>query len=156
MRNKRIFLIRCLAVLALLLVAAVMMVIGRGHTVYFDNKNIEYEGTTYEAPYKTEVFVKGDSVGKLYNKAREDRGMATTMGQSFKFSLKITETKGGDPVMYDLSMKSPYSMDGIVLNIPALLEGLPKDAYLSEFIPAVVEEPTEEETTADEFGLGEF
>ena len=29
-----------------------MMVIGRGHTVYIDNKSIDYNGQTYTTPYK--------------------------------------------------------------------------------------------------------
>ena len=33
-------------VVLLLAIAAVMFAIGRGHTVYFDNKKLEYNGTT--------------------------------------------------------------------------------------------------------------
>ena len=42
MSKKKTLLIRILAVLVLVVIAAVMMVIGRGHTVYFDNVAGEY------------------------------------------------------------------------------------------------------------------
>ena len=47
-------------------------------------------------------------------------------------------------------------MDGIIINLPAILAGLPEEAWLSEFIPAVKEEPAEEEVPGegDDFGLG--
>lgn len=154
MKNKRTFLIRCLALALLLALAAAMMVIGRGHTVYFDNKKLDYNGQSYECPYKIEVYVKDQRVAKLYEK---DRGMANTMGQKFQATLEITDEKGGDSRVVALTMNLPYSMDGIVLNLPALLSGLPQEAYLSEFVPAVVAEEEVEETISDEFGgLGDF
>ena len=41
--KKRTLFFRIGAIVILLAIAAVMMVIGRGHTVYFDNKKLEYE-----------------------------------------------------------------------------------------------------------------
>lgn len=152
MSKKRVFLVRMSVVLALLIVAGVMLIIGRGHTIYFENKAVEYNGTTAEAPYKIEVSVKGERVAKLYDK---ERGMSPWMGQNFKMTVAVTEEKGGDASTYTIGLKLPYNMDGIILNIPALLEGFPEDVYLTEFIPAVPEEPEEEEVPADEFGIGE-
>lgn len=53
-----------LAVLAVAAaLAAVMMVIGRGHTLYFDNKTIEdYQGQEYKAFERVVVTVKGEEV----------------------------------------------------------------------------------------------
>ena len=76
MKKKQNLLYPILAVLVLVIIAAVMMVIGRGHTVYFDNKTLELNGETYKAPYKVEVIVKGETVAKL--NAR-DRGVGTCM-----------------------------------------------------------------------------
>ncbi|MCR4891278.1 MAG: hypothetical protein K5989_03725 [Lachnospiraceae bacterium] len=143
-------LFRILTVLALIAIAGVMFIIGRGHTVYFDSKAVTYEGTTVEAPYKIEVYVKGERVAKLYE---GERGMAGWMGQNFNMELEITAEKGGDSVRQAVSMTLPYNMDGIILNIPALLKGLPEQAYLSEFIPAAVEEEATEEVITDEFGI---
>ena len=67
--------------LVLVAIGAAMMVIGRGHTVYFDNKSLEYEGQTYESPYKIEIYLdnngQGEAVAKLYDK---ERGQATQIG----------------------------------------------------------------------------
>ncbi|MDD4075502.1 MAG: hypothetical protein PHC80_05365 [Eubacteriales bacterium] len=150
MKSKRAWLFRGLTVLALLLIAAVMFIIGRGHTVYIDNKNIDYNGQTYKGPYKVVVTVDGEQVAKLYNK---DRGMAKCIGQKFEMLLAITQEKGGEEVNMGVTMTLPYSMDGIVVNLPALLAGLPQDAYLSEFVSAIPEEPVEEDVVTDEFGI---
>ncbi len=149
MKNKRAILFRVGAVLLLIAIAAVMMVIGRGHTVYFDNKTLEYNGTTYETPYKVVVFVNGEQAAKLYNR---ERGMATWIGQNFEMTLEITQDKGGDEVTQSYAIKLPYNMDGIVVNLPGYLAGLPEDAYLSEFVPLTVEEEVED-VVIDEFGL---
>lgn len=150
MNKKKTFLIRILAVVLLIAIAGVMMIIGRGHAIYLDNKDVEYDGTTYEAPYKVEVFVKGESKAKLH---ANERGAADWMGQNFKMTVEITEKKNGESVTRDLNVKLPYDMDGIILNIPALLEGLPEEAYLDEFIPTPTEEEMgDEEINTDEFG----
>ena len=45
-------------------------------------------------------------------------------------------------------------MDGIVINLPALLAGLTEEAWYSEFVPAVPDAPVEEDPTLDDgFGL---
>lgn len=147
MSKKKTLLIRILAVLVLVVIAAVMMVIGRGHTVYFDNVAGEYEGKTYSTPYKVEVYVKEERVAKL---KEDERGMSPWMGQNFKMSLEITENKGDEPTTRELEVKLPRNMDGIILNLPMLLADLPSEAYLSEFVSAVVEEEPEEEPAGDD------
>ena len=139
--------------LVLAAVAAVMMVIGRGHTVYFDNKTLEdYQGQEYKAFEKVIVTVKDEQVAKL---AKRDRGMSIWIGQNFKMILEVTREKGGESEIHEIDLKLPYSVDGIVINLPALLAGLPEEAWYSEFVPAVTEEPEEEVPGAgDEFGLG--
>ena len=45
-------------------------------------------------------------------------------------------------------------MDGIILNLPAMLGGASEDVYLEEFIPAPVEEEeTEDVIVTDEFAM---
>ena len=154
MSNKRSLIIRICAVLALILIAACMMVIGRGHTVYLDNKTLEYGGQTYTAPYKVTVTVRGEQVAKLY--ARE-RGSADNVGQSFEMTLKIMQEKNGDETTATYQLKLPYKMDGVVVNLPGYLAGLPEEAWLSEFVSLIPEPSAEDEEVpgADEFDLGE-
>ncbi|MCR5791448.1 MAG: hypothetical protein K6G83_16315 [Lachnospiraceae bacterium] len=153
MNTKRTFFFRVALILLLVIIAALMFIIGRGHTVYFDNKAIEYNGQSIETPYKIEVTVKDERVAKLYD---GERGMTDTMGQSFSMIVEITQEKGGDPVAHAVSLALPYSMDGIILNIPAMMAGLPADAYLTEFIPTPDTETEDEDVVTDEFATDEF
>ena len=152
MRGKTL-LIRLAALAVCIAVAAAMMVIGRGHTLYFDNKTIEdYQGHEDKAYERVVVTVKGEEVAKL---GKRERGMATWIGQSFKMTLEITEKKGDEPRTEVVTVDLPYSVDGIVINLPAYLAGLPEDAWFSEFVPMVEEEPGEEDLPGegDEFSL---
>ncbi len=150
MKTRRI-LMRILAVAVVIGIAACMFVIGRGHTVYFDNKTLEVNGQTYKPFYKVEVFVNDERVARL---SEEDRGMFSTMGQDFQMVLHITPTKDGKKVGSAVSMKLPYNMDGIIINLPALLNGAPEEEYLEEFIPApAVEDETEDFVITDEFEM---
>ena len=142
-----------LAVLAVAAaLAAVMMVIGRGHTLYFDNETIEdYQGQEYKAFERVVVTVKGEEVAKL---GKRERGMATWIGQDFKMVLEITEKKGDEPRIEEISIQLPYGVDGVVINLPAYLAGLPEDAWFSEFVPMVEEEPSEEDLPGEGDGFG--
>ena len=157
MSKKRALLFRLGAVLLLLVIAACMMVIGRGHTVYLDNKTLEYEGNTYKAPYKITVFVRGEQVAKLYAK---ERGSATNIGQNYAMTLRVMQEKGGDEVEYSFRMKLPYKLDGVVVNLPGLLANLPQEAIQSEFVPIVSEASSADDEVpgGDEFEMemGDF
>lgn len=150
MNKKRALIFRIGAIVFLLAIAALMMVIGRGHTVYFDNKALEYDGQTYETPYKVVVFVKGEQVAKLYDK---ERGMSICIGQSLPVTLDIIQEKGGEEITNTYELKLPYNMDGIIINLPAYLAGLSEEAYLSEFIATVPDEPEDEAPVTDEFAI---
>ena len=157
MNKTRRLLFRIGTLLILIAIAACMMVIGRGHTVYFDNKKLEYEGTTYDPPYKVTVYVGGEQVAKLNAK---ERGMASTIGQDFEMELKIMLVKGGVETRETYRIKLPRNLDGIVVNLPAYLAGLPQEVWMSEFVPLTPQETVEEEVPGgDEFDmedLGEF
>ncbi len=157
MSKKRTLLFRLGAVFLLLVIAACMMVIGRGHTVYLDNKTLEYEGNTYKAPYKITVFVRGEQVAKLYAK---ERGSATNIGQNYAMTLRVMQEKGGDEVEYSFQMKLPYNLDGVVVNLPGLLANLPQEAIQSEFVPIVTEASSADDEVpgGDEFEMemGDF
>ena len=147
----RKILFRVGTVVVLLAIAACMMVIGRGHTLYFDNKKLEYEGQTYDAIRRINVFVGDEQVAKL---SKKERGMATFTGQSFKFNIEVVREKGGDSEFYDFAVNVPYGQDGVVVNLIGMIEGLPQDAWMSEFVPVATEETEEEPAEGDEFDTG--
>lgn len=152
MKDKRRLLFRVAAIVIILAVAAVMFVIGRGHTLYFDNKETAYNGQTVEPFYKVVVTVGDQKPAKL---SKGDRGMGEVMGQKLSMTVEITDEEGGTPHAHKVNMSIPYNMDGITINIPALMAGLPQEAYLSEFVIEVPDTgATDEEIVTDEFDMG--
>ena len=151
--SKKKWIARIGTVAVLLIIAAVMLVIGRGHTVYFDNKTAEYNGTEYPAFQRVNVTVNGERVAKL---SKRDRGMATWIGQNFKMELEVTANKGDDPKIIPVSIRLPYSLDGIVVNLPELVAGLPQEAWQGEFVPMIPVEELEEEIVTEDDMLGDF
>ena len=79
--------------------------------------------------------------------------MAVIMGQSFEMEVKVTQKKGGKRAQGSMTMTVPQDLDGIIINLPAILGGAGKDVYMEEFIPAVVEEESEEVIVTDEFEM---
>ncbi len=153
MKDKRQFLFRAAAIVLIIILAAVMFVVGRGHTIYFDNKSASYEGKDYASFYKVTVIKDKEKVAKLSD---DERGMADLVGQTLSITLEITDEKGSEPHSHRVNMPVPYNTDGIVINIPELMAGLPAEAYMSEFVPiATEEEDTDEEVVIDEFEMEE-
>ena len=147
--NKRRLAFRLGAIALLVIIAACMMVIGRGHTVYVDNKSIDFDGETFAPYYRATVYVNGERISKLQPK---ERTSATNIGQSFSMTLELIKEKGGETETVDVSLKLPYNMDGIIVNIPGYMAGLPEEAWMTEFISTPTEAemqdeeiPTEEE-----------
>lgn len=141
MKNKRQLAFRLAALLIVLAVAAAMFVIGRGHTVYFDNRSAEYDGQAIEAFYKVNVLVGGEKAAGL---SARDRGMKEIMGQTLTMTLEITDEKGTQPHSHRVTLPIPYNMDGVIVNLPALMAGLPEEAYMEEFVIVAPAEDTEE------------
>ena len=147
--NKRRLFFRLGAIALLVVIAACMMVIGRGHTVYVDNKSLDYNGETFAPYYRATVYVNGERLSKLQPK---ERTSATNIGQSFSMTLELIKEKGGETETVDIALKLPYNMDGIIVNIPGYMAGLPEEARMTEFVSAPTEAemqdeeiPTEEE-----------
>lgn len=148
--KARKWIIRIAAIVVLIVLGVIMSIIGRGHTIYLDNKTLEYDGQTYKAPYKVTVTVDGEQLTKLYDK---ERGSTTCLGQTFTVTLEIMETKNGTEEVQTYKIPIPKNMDGVIINIPGYLAGLPEEAYLTEFVPAVTEEPDDSETPSGDDSL---
>ncbi len=148
--KARKWIIRIAAVVVLIVLGVIMSIIGRGHTIYLDNKTLEYEGQTYKAPYKVTVTVDGEQLTKLYDK---ERGSTTCLGQTFTVTLEVMETKNGTEDAQTYKIPIPKNMDGVIINIPGYLAGLPEEAYLTEFIPVATEEPDDSETPSGDDSL---
>ena len=152
MKNKKTLIIQIIAVVLLIALGYAMTIIGRGHTVYLDAKKIEVDGTELKPPYKTEGYVNGERIAKLYDK---ERGVATCIGQTLTVTLEITQQKGGTEEVYAYNIPVPRKMDNVIINLPGFLAGLPEEAYLSEFIPSPDEVAADETDVPsdDDFGM---
>ena len=84
MNNKRKWIFRGCTLLVILLIAVLMFIVGRGHTVYIDNKTLEYNGESYGALQKSEVWAGGERLSKL---GKRDRTMTTVIGNSFEMRI---------------------------------------------------------------------
>ena len=153
--TKRSWIIRIAFVLVLVLVAVVMLRIGRGHTVYFDNRAVDKGGQSVEAPYKITVYVNGEQISKLYDK---ERCMVTNIGDSLELTVEVMQQKGGSETTETYKLTLPHSIDSVIINLPAYMAGLPEEAYLEEFIPAPSADLDDEEVpnTEDDMGLGDI
>ena len=153
--TKRSWLIRIAFILVLVLVAVLMLRIGRGHTVYFDNRALDKDGQSVAAPYKITVYVNGEQISKLYDK---ERCMVTNIGDSLELTVEVMQQKGGSETTETYQMTLPHNIDGIIINLPAYMAGLPEEAYLEEFIPAPSADLDDEEVpnTEDDMGLGDI
>ena len=138
----------------LVLIAVVMLRIGRGHTVYFDNRALDYQGTTTAAPYKITVTVNGEQISKLYEK---ERCSVTNIGDKLELTLEVMQQKGGSETTTTYTLKLPHNLDGVIINLPGYIAGLPEEAYLEEFIPAPSTDLDDEEApVTDDMGLGDM
>ena len=146
MKTRRLV-IRVAAVLVLIIIGIIMSIIGRGHTIYLDNKTLEYNGQTYKAPYKVTIYVGYEQLTKLYDK---ERGSTTCLGQTFTVTLEVMETKNGSEEMQPYKIPVPKNMDGVIITIPGYLAGLPEEAYLSEFVAAPTEDIGDDEVPGGE------
>ena len=155
MKNKtRSWIIRAAFLLVLVLIAVVMLRIGRGHTVYFDNRALDYQGTTTAAPYKITVTVNGEQISKLYEK---ERCSVTNIGDKLELTLEVMQQKGGSETTTTYTLKLPHNLDGVIINLPGYIAGLPEEAYLEEFIPAPSTDLDDEEPpVTDDIGLGDM
>ncbi len=75
--------------------------------------------------------------------------MTTHIGQDFSMALGVTQENGGEEQILEVAQKLPYGMDGVIINLPGFLAGLPEEAYLSEFVAVPTAEELEEETPED-------
>ena len=155
MKNRRAIIFRVGAILLLLIIAAPMMVIGRGHTVYFDNRALDKDGQSVAAPYKITVYVNGEQISKLYDK---ERCMVTNIGDRLELTVEVMQQKGGSETTETYKLTLPHSIDSVIINLPAYMAGLPEEAYLEEFIPAPSADLDDEEVpnTEDDMGLGDI
>ena len=148
-KNVRRILFASGLIAILVVISVVCFIIGRGHTVYLDNKSIE--GTNYTSYANVDIIYKGEKVVSL---EKMERGQVALTGQKLDVQFVVKKTNSAAAKTIDATIELPYDLDGIVINIPAYIEGADVDTYMSEFVPVRVEEDVDEEVpVTDEFGM---
>lgn len=144
------------AVILILVLAVVMFVIGRQHTVLLDNKTIEHDGKSYPAFSIVEVKINKEDSIEL---AARDRDKADVMGQRHKITVTYTD-KFFEEHEVVKKFKVPIGYDMVLISIPALVADLGQSIWLQQFIPptAAVAPVVEELPVEDDLGIdmGEF
>lgn len=136
-------------IVVLIAISAVCLIVGRGHTIYLDNKSIE--GTNYSSYANIDIVYEGEKVVSL---GKAERGSVTLTGQKLNIQFVVKKTKAASAQTIDATIELPYNLDGIIINIPAYVDGADADTYMSEFVPARLEEDVNEEVpVTDEFGM---
>ena len=95
MKNKtsnRRLIFQLAAVVVLIVIAYAMTIIGRGHTVYLDNKEVRVQrkDLRHAVQGRRRLWTASRSPSSMTAK----RGSATCIGQKFTVTLEITEKKG--------------------------------------------------------------
>ena len=93
------------------------------------------------------VYVNGEKLSKL---AARERASATNIGQTFTMTVGIVEEKGQDEKPVDITIKLPYNWDGVIVNIPGYMAGLPQEAWMTEFVSTPTEAEMQEEAPGEE------
>ena len=154
-KTNRTFWFRAASVLLLIVIAVIMVLIGRKHIIYLDNKALEYDGGKVSALYKVEFVNEDGETKKLYQR---ERGEIDIMGQTKTIDLLVTEKKGGEEVAHKIKLSIPFKKDAVVVNVPALLAGLDESIWMTDFVSlATASETTEAKETVDltdDFGIG--
>ena len=150
MKISKNLIYKIILVIILVIICFVMIYIGRGHTLYLDNKSMDVNGKTVEAPYRIKVFIKGKEVADLND---GDRGMGIWIGPKAQLDFEITEVKGGEKKNIYYNVPLPWQYDGVVINLVGLMNGAEYDNYISEFVPlGISTSEEEEEVNIDEMG----
>ena len=153
---NKTFWFRAATVVLLIVIAVIMLFIGRKHIIYIDNKTLEYDGGKVSALYKVEFVNEDGETKKLYQR---ERGEIDFMGQAHTLNLTVTEKKGGEEVVHKIKLNIPFGKDAVVVNVPALLAGLDKSIWMTDFVSLATTSTTEgaeEVVLGDDFGLGDI
>lgn len=138
------------AILVLLLLAVLMYIVGRQHTILLDNKTIEHEGKTYQAFSIVEVEIDKEGAIEL---AARDRDKVDVMGQRHTITVVYTDDFYEE---YELvkKFKVPIGHDMVLVSIPALVGELDESVWLQEFIAPTAAVAPLPETSGEEDDLG--
>ena len=146
--RKILFTIGLVAILVAISITC--LIVGRGHTVYIDNKKTD----NYDAYEYIEVFYKGEKVTTL---AKNERTVVSCIGQNLDLDLIVTKKRNSMDEEIKVSIKLPYSLDNITLSLNTYLENPEDPDCLTEFVSLIDMAQADEEIdlSGDDMGMSE-
>ncbi|MFA6689336.1 MAG: DUF6672 family protein [Sphaerochaetaceae bacterium] len=147
--------IRLAVIVAILLVAVLMFLIGKQHTILLDNKTLEFGGETYKAFSIVEVQVDKEEQLEL---AARDRDKAVVTGQRHSITVLYMDANY-EEIEKTWKFSVPLGEDMLLLSVPALVGGAEPAIWLTHYEPPVAAAaPVSEEVvvTEDAALLGDF
>ncbi len=134
-------------VVFVLLLAVVMFIVGKEHTILLDNKDIESGGVTYDAFKIGEVQVNR---GERLELGPRDRDKADVMGQRHKVTVTYSDRYYDEHVVVK-RFKVPISQGMVLVSLPALVAELDQSVWLTNYeAPTLLSIPIEEEPIVTE------
>lgn len=154
MKVSKAFWYRLGSLALILIIAVLMFIVGRGHTLYVDNKTFETPAGTFEALYRTDVYVS-ESSDEMQQLSARERSAFKFMGQTATLNIEYRTVRNGEKKQAVYKLRVPYNLDGIVINVPALLAGQGPDIYMYEFVSVSDVAPAADAETVvtDEFSV---
>lgn len=154
MKVSKAFWYRLGSLALILIIAVLMFIVGRGHTLYVDNKTFETPAGTFEALYRTDVYVS-ESSDEMQQLSARERSAFKFMGQTATLNIEYRTVRNGEKKQAVYKLRVPYGLDGIVINVPALLAGQGPDIYMYEFVSVSDVAPAADAETVvtDEFSV---
>ena len=154
MKVSKAFWYRLGSLALILIIAVLMFIVGRGHTLYVDNKTFETPAGTFEALYRTDVYVS-ESSDEMQQLSARERSAFKFMGQTATLNIEYRTVRNGEKKQAVYKLGVPYGLDGIVINVPALLAGQGPDIYMYEFVSVSDVAPAADAETVvtDEFSV---
>ena len=107
-------------------ICVVCFIVGRGHTVYLDNKTTDDE--KYHYYDAIDIYQDGE---KLTTLNPRERTSITQIGQNCEIELRYRKGKNDEKKDMVAYFKLPYNLDGIIINLPAIRMSLLKISSLS-------------------------
>ncbi|MGP1418316.1 MAG: DUF6672 family protein [Sphaerochaetaceae bacterium] len=137
---SKTFWYRTALIAVLVLLAVLMFVIGRQHSILIDNKAIEIDGAEHKAFSLCQVRIDGLEEKEL---ARRDRIEVKVQGQRHKITLSYVDSSNNDKTL-EVRFRVPLGEDMVLISLPALAAGLEQGKWLSPFKSMTISNETEQ------------
>ena len=150
----RIFWIRFVAILVILVFSVLLFFIGKQHTVLLDNKTVTIEGEEIRALRLVEIQINNLEPMEL---AARDRDKEEVTGQKHSVTIIYTDSNWEEYTI-ERTFKLPLMQEMVLLSIPTLVANPEADQslWLENYEPptyAVTAADSEEEVVTDDLSV---